>query len=390
MVKKGEYMIRKKPLVNKLLIFIPVLPLLDMFITKESPLLTIIGYLIILIVYGKKLKINYYVMLAFSFVFIVFASSVIAIISGNTDIKLLYYLIALLFFTAVGIVIGRDLNLFFNILRKMVYFYAFLNTVIYVSRMIMYDFSFSAARANMGIYGGNSAHFILFAFLLILKKQGSKDYIYFLTYTLIHSIMFVSKGAILMTVIWITLDVLNYNKSKILNKKFITLGFLVFLIVKSLSNTSFGHYVVLRFNLWSSSYSDTGSVLGTRGDILEFVTNYIAQNINVLLFGVGPTVFQSINPWGFSNAHNLPVDILIDTGIFSLVVFLGITSITFIKSNNRWYYFLCIMYATVEGVALFYTTNSIVTGYAYMFILILYLDSTSSKRPQTKYSGSLN
>lgn len=372
----------------KLFYIISLLPLLDMF-TFKKPIFTFTGYLILLILFSLKrnVRLNIYSLLVIIFLMIAITSSIFASFSEYSNITLIYYVGALIFFTSMGIRFGYNLDEYFYILKKIIIVYAIIIIAIYITRMYMYDFNLSRVRGSVSIFGGNSAQLIFLFMLIIFKRMGSKDYPYFLLFTFIHAIIFISRGAIIITILWAIVDFVK-AKPNILNIKRV-FGFVVatILLIVGFAQTALYDFLIIRLVLWKNSIEGGASFLGDRFDILLFTIDYMRDNVYTIFLGIGPTLFRAIHPFGYSSTHNLFSDILIETGIFAFIVMLIIFGITMIKSKFRIYYFICITYAVFEGVNLFYIDKIFATGYVYFFIVIIYLDST--KRTTIKEKGEL-
>ena len=117
--------------------------------------------------------------------------------------------------------------------------------------------------------------------------------------------------------------------------------------------------------------------MGIRGQIADFTVSYIKSHISILLLGNGPATFRNINPWGYSNTHNLILDLTFDIGLVGIIIFFGICITIVLKNKNSIYFILCVLYATMEGVALFFIDSSspIISGLTFMFIIMYYYDS---------------
>lgn len=373
---------------EKLIVCMPLFPLIDFFVFSEIPVFTFASYLLTFFVFKKnviKCDIN-----IFLFILISITSCMINSIQkgiGGEEIK---YLVALLFFSFMGATIGKKLEYYLEALVKMVVFYFVLNTMIYMYRLIAYEFDFNRVRSGISIFGGNTVHFIYLMVLFVLKKYTcrKKEYYLILVLSVINAVMFVSKGAILLAVAWVLLDIVNQKKTHILNKKSIMfVGILTVSIVPLLKDKLgvFIKYIVERFNIWGQLYNSTGSIWGTRGKIFEFTTEYIKNNPLVILWGNGPSNFRDINPWGYSNPHNLLLDVFIDLGIVGLFVFFAMCLCIIMKSKNKIYFLACICYAIFEGISLFYidSSSSIVAGFVFLFIIICYYDSKERYRTES-------
>lgn len=361
-----------------------VFPLVDFFATYKMPYLSICVYLFLLVMFLSR-EIEYYILLI-AYVAVSILSFIFSIVLIGFNKEQIYYIFVMLTFFMLGIGMCEDKRNYIDILYKMVILYFLVNTCIYVYRFIQYR-DFSRVRGGMSIYGGNTAHFIYLAMLFMLRiymaKEKEQRYFLMLGICVLNAVMFVSKGAMVITFIWILADMVHYKESKIFSKRNIMFGIIIAiscLIVCSF-NTEFLNYIITRFGTWRNNYQIAGNILGERGLIFEFSLKFLQKNPIYLFFGIGPNNYKLINPWSYSNPHNLFMDVLMNTGIFGFLLFSGIVIKTFFNTRYKFYYFLCIGYATLEGIALFYVdaASCIMTGYAFMFIIVIFITSQKSE-----------
>nr|WP_315085695.1 hypothetical protein [uncultured Lachnoanaerobaculum sp.] len=359
---------------------LPIFPLLDFFIFSDFPWITIISYVIICLVFGSwEWKCDH---LVFFLICMTLWSILFSTIRNGYNSDQFKFFFCMFTFVILGSTLGKNLKYYTKMLLKMTYIYFMVNLAIYIYRSIQYNFDFNRVRSGISIFGGNSAHFVFLMMLLILKKYGiqKKEYYIMLLMTVVNAIMFVSKGAILLTIGWILLDIINQKKTEILNWKVISTtacGILIIKIFLGDKISDFLSYLIERFTIWDNLYKNTGSLMGIRGQIADFTVSYIKSHISILLLGNGPATFRNINPWGYSNTHNLILDLTFDIGLVGIIIFFGICITIVLKNKNSIYFILCILYATMEGVALFFIDSSspIISGLTFMFIIMYYYDS---------------
>lgn len=362
-----------------LFILLPVFPLLDFFSPYKIPYLSILVYMVLLGMFCSK-DFKYYLALI-AYVVVNILSIFLSIVFYGLNTEQLYYIMVLLTFSTLGIGIGGRENRYINILYRMMFLYFVINTCIYFFRLIQYGFDISRVRGGVAIYGGNSAHFIYLTLLFLLKQHKEKKQSYYraLMICVINAVMFVSKGAMIITFIWILLDIVNHKDSKIFDFRNVIMAFIIIVLFFCLCfyRPQFLSYIANRFVGWNHSFQKSGSIMGERGQIFKFTIDYIRENPIFLFFGIGSTNYKIVNPWGYSNPHNLFLDVLINDGVFCLTFFLCIVLKTLWHVQYKFYYMLCIIYATLEGVALFYVDESscIMTGYAFMFLIIIFISS---------------
>lgn len=359
---------------------LPIFPLLDFFIFSDFPWITIISYVIICLVFGSwEWKCDH---LVFFLICMTLYSILFSTIRNGYNSDQFKFFFCMFTFVILGSALGKNLKYYTKMLLKMTYIYFMVNLAIYIYRSIQYNFDFNRVRSGISIFGGNSAHFVFLMMLLILKKYGiqKKEYYIMLLMTVVNAIMFVSKGAILLTIGWILLDIINQKKTEILNWKVISTtacGILIIKIFLGDKISDFLSYLIERFTIWDNLYKNTGSLMGIRGQIADFTVSYIKSHISILLLGNGPATFRNINPWGYSNTHNLILDLTFDIGLVGIIIFFGICITIVLKNKNSIYFILCVLYATMEGVALFFIDSSspIISGLTFMFIIMYYYDS---------------
>ena len=367
----------KKAIIISLL---PIFPLLDFFMFSDFPWITIISYVIICLVFGSwEWKCDY---LVFFLICMTLCSILFSTIRNGYNSDQFEFFFCMFTFVILGSALGKNLKYYTKMLLKMTYIYFMVNLAIYVYRSIQYSFDFNRVRSGISIFGGNSAHFVFLMMLLILKKYGiqKKEYYIMLLMTVVNAIMFVSKGAILLTIGWILLDIINQKKTEIINWKVISITVCGILITKVFFGnkiSDFLSYFIERFTIWGNLYKNTGSLMGTRGQIADFTVSYIKSHISILLLGNGPATFRNINPWRYSNTHNLVLDLTFDIGLVGVIIFFGICITIVLKNKNSIYFILCVLYATMEGVALFFIDSSspIISGLTFLFIVMYYYDS---------------
>lgn len=362
-------------------VLLPVFPLLDFFAPYNIPYLSLIVYGMVFFMFWSR-EFEYYILLIWYFVVSVL-SIVFSIFSNGLNVGQLYYVVIFLTFSMLGIGIGVKEKYYINMLYKMVVLYFTINTCIYFFRLLQYGFDFSRVRGGITIYGGNSAH-LIFLFTLFLLKQHEEmkqKYYLILGISVINAVMFVSKGAIVITLFWIVLDIIYHRESEIFSKKNVIVGILVVISLFFVCSykTDFLSYIIGRFIGWTKSYQLSGHIMGERGLIFEFSVDFLRENPIYLFFGIGPTNYKLINPWSYSNSHNLLLDVLVDTGVLGFLFFSSIVLKTFYCVKHKLYYAVCIIYAALEGVALFFVdvSSCIMAGYAFMFVVIIYIRSQS-------------
>lgn len=364
-------------------IFLPIFPLLDFFASYNVPYISMMVYGILLLMFWNR-EFEYYPLLIM-YVVISLLSICFSVLANGLKVEEIYYIIVLFTFLILGVEIGSNERRYIDMLYKMVLLYFCLNTCIYFFRLIWYGFDFSRARGGISIYGGNSAHFIYLVMLLLLKncEEKREKYYLVLAISVVNALMFVSKGAIIITLIWIVMDIIHHKESKIFSRTNIVIGLLVIggIVTVFFLKSDFLSYIVARFTGWRDSFQTFGNIFGVRGLIFEYSFNYLKENPIYIFFGIGPTNYSMINPWSYSNPHNLFLDVFVNTGIFGFLPFAFVVLKTLWCVHYKLYYVLCIIYAILEGIALFFvdSVSRIVTGYAFMFLIIIYICSKNSK-----------
>lgn len=362
-----------------LFILLPIFPLLDFFAPYHVPYLSISVYFVLILVFWSR-EFEYYPLLIY-YTVISLLSICFSVLANGVKAEQIYYIVVLFTFFMLGVGIGTKEKRYIDMLYKMVLLYFCINTCIYFFRLVLYGFDFSRVRGGISIYGGNSAHFIYLIMLFLLKYHEEKRQAYYLMLgiSVVNAVMFVSKGAIIITLIWIIMDMIHYKDSKIFSKGNLMIGTaaITAIIAVCFLKKDFLSYIVNRFAGWTDSFQTFGNMFGVRGLIFEYSVDYLMKNPIYLFFGIGPSNYSLINPWSYSNPHNLFLDVLLNIGLFGFLLFGFLVLKTFWYTRYKLYYIVCIVYATLEGVALFFVDSAsrIVTGYAFMFLVIIYIYS---------------
>lgn len=171
--------------------------------------------------------------------------------------------------------------------------------------------------------------------LVKIYKGRSKEYYWILAICIINAVLYISKGAILVMVFWLALDLINQKDTKIISLKNIVIVSIALFIASRVISDDFTKYFIARFQIWFDLYENTGSFMGTRGQISDFSMAYIKENVKTWFLGVGPTNFKNINPWGYSNTHNLFLDLIMDSGFIGLSIFITMVAKGIIQSRKK-------------------------------------------------------
>lgn len=372
----------KQQIKDMRLVILPLIPLIDMMFIKKYAFISTIIYILIILIYSKDvIKRKNIIVLAF-FLIQLFTLC-ISLFSTEIKIEHWMFILTLWTFTVLAFELGNNIEQNISAIIKFVYSYFGLNTAIFLWRFVLYGLDLGRLRGGISIYGGNTAHFIYLEVLYILKTHNShqKDYFRILTIALINAFLYVSKGAILITAAWIILDIIHQKRTKILSIKRVSAVVVLLTALLNMVPDSFFSYFERRFDQWFSLYKNTGSLMGTRGKILDFTIDFLNKHSYAWYLGIGPMNFRMINPWQYTNTHNLFFDVITDSGLIGLVLFLAIIFQVIIFDKQKSYFILCIIYAVFEGVALFVIKpeDCIMVGFAFMFLIIIYQDCIERK-----------
>jgi O-antigen ligase len=192
--------------------------------------------------------------------------------------------------------------------------------------------------------------------------------------------MFISRGAIIITLLWVLYELIKNIKPKRFLKNLFIVAIFTLMIYVLLNNTSFGNILYLRFSQIFVSISEGGSWLGSRNDIIDYTVGFLQENPENVIFGIGPTMFRYIHPLGYSNTHNLLLDVFVEFGILTFIIFCIMILVMIYNSKNWFLVILTFIYAIFEGVNLLYNNGVIVTGYVLFVFLVTYLKIVRSKR----------
>lgn len=375
-----------KKISNVIFIFIPIYPLIDFFLF-EIPITTIIFYSIISFVWVFDLKKSNYGMFEnIIYIIIICFSSLLAFIDGPSSASgfLIPHLFTIISFSIFGLKIGNNFNEYYFLLKRMMYFFSLLIIAIFTTRLFLYNFDLTRVRANVNIYGGTTIHFSFMILLFLMKQKKDREYVFFLFFLFIHSLLFVSRTAIIFTFLWLFFDFISarFNFKKILLLLLLISSFL-FVYFQIDSNQILINYLISRFSTWINNTISGDSILGTRSLIFDFTINYLFKNPIRIFFGIGPTMFRFINPWTYSDTHNLLLSVFTDTGIFSLILILYLFISSLNNTNYKKYLLLCYFYGIVVGVNLYYINVSFLVAYEFMFIMIIYIITIKKHRNKT-------
>jgi len=373
-----------KKISNVIFIFIPIYPLIDFFLF-EIPITTIIFYSIISFVWVFDLKKSNYGMFEnIIYIIIICFSSLLAFIDGPSSGFLIPHLFTIISFSIFGLKIGNNFNEYYFLLKRMMYFFSLLIIAIFTTRLFLYNFDLTRVRANVNIYGGTTIHFSFMILLFLMKQKKDREYVFFLFFLFIHSLLFVSRTAIIFTFLWLFFDFISarFNFKKILLLLLLISSFL-FVYFQIDSNQILINYLISRFSTWINNTISGDSILGTRSLIFDFTINYLFKNPIRIFFGIGPTMFRFINPWTYSDTHNLLLSVFTDTGIFSLILILYLFISSLNNTNYKKYLLLCYFYGIVVGVNLYYINVSFLVAYEFMFIMIIYIITIKKHRNKT-------
>lgn len=354
-----------------LFVFLPAYPLLDFLILKRGfPIATTLFYIIFLLLNYRNTKITIPpITLFFCYLISLFFNGFYSVWLEEYDIALVVIFGTL--FTTLVLLKKSDC---YKYLLYFTYFYFFLGIAIFYVRLVRENMNFYLVRGGATFYGGNTAHLVfLFMFFLAVYFGKRKDAIFLYLLSNLNAVLFSSKGAIIVQILILLYFIFGSYKP---NLKQLFLIFVSIACVYVLSDRiGLTEVLQTRLMIWQSSMEMGDSFFGTRYLIWKECINTLSNNINVLFFGCGLGKFYYINHWSYTNPHNVLMDVLFGSGIFGLFTFVYILIRTLVSlSRYRFLYLLIIIYAVIEGIALFYldVKSSLIWGTNLFFVLCCY------------------
>tara|TARA_B110000908_G_scaffold109378_1_gene128290 strand:- start:4679 stop:5884 length:1206 start_codon:yes stop_codon:yes gene_type:complete len=256
--------------------------------------------------------------------------------------------------------------------------YLILCVLIYATRLIMYDFDLFKVRGGMNIWGGNSLIMViqLFMCIQILFKKSRKEILLSIIITLTLSIVFISRTAIITSLIIFIIYFNSYLKQNFWKSILFSL-FGIFLINKYFINSNLLEMITLRFSTFDLNQIDTAfsfleSVSLDRADLWVQVFNVMSENP----LGIGVDSFNLFSI--YSTPHNILLDNIIISGyFFGMILNMILISPLFIflklkmKKNKL---LIIIVYSSFLVTAIFSGAKFIqASGYVSSFILLYFL-----------------
>jgi len=242
----------------------------------------------------------------------------------------------------------------------------------------MYDFDLFKVRGGMNIWGGNSLIMViqLFVCIQILFKKSRKEILFSIIILLTISIIFISRTAIISSLIIFIIYFYSYLKQNFWKSILFSL-FGIFLIYNYFINSSLLEMITHRYSTFdlsqaNSTFSLLESVSLDRANLWAQVFNVMSENP----LGIGVDSFNLFSK--YSTPHNiLLVNIIIAGYFFGMILNIILISPLFIflklkmKKNKL---LIIIVYSSFLVTAIFSGAKFIqASGYVSSFILLYFL-----------------
>lgn len=256
--------------------------------------------------------------------------------------------------------------------------YLILCVLILVTRLIMYDFDLFRVRGGINIWGGNSLIMViqLFVCIQILFKKSRKEILFSIIILLTISIVFISRTAIISSLIIFIIYFYSYLKQNFWKSTLFSL-FGIFLINKYFINSNLSEMITHRFSTFdlnqaNSTFSLLESVSIDRANLWVKVFNVMSENP----LGIGVDTFNLFSI--YSTPHNILLDNIIISGyFFGMILNMILISPLFIflklkmKINKL---LIIVIYLSFLLTAIFSGGKLIqASGYVSSFILLYFL-----------------
>jgi hypothetical protein len=288
---------------------------------------------------------------------------------ANTSISIkLSFIIVLLFALLLGTHKKSTIERY-NLLAILTYAITLISILIYIQRMIMYDFNIFRVRVGINIWGGNSIimlYFFLISIGFIIGKS-TNHLIILNIIAMILSVLFVTRVTIILTALLLLFQLLFLTRKYFL--WIISLTGLILVFKSAFLNSIFYDAIFRRFDSsiasfqYSSNFSD---FIGRTGHDRSTMWELAQKLANENFFGVGIGGFKIIAE--YSNAHNLFLNNIAELGYFlgilmNIIILIPFYIIIIIKvpikhkvmSSVSYLFFL--INATISGAGLIQTSG---------------------------------
>lgn len=224
-----------------------------------------------------------------------------------------------------------------NLFNIVYIYYSILYFLNFLSVIIFYDTGISGLYTNfvnplffMSIDNGMAGINIFYLILVELKYKNNKSIKHYLLFLVpLLTAILIKSGSCIIVTIFLELMLISYKH--IVKKSFLLIISLFLIIIQmsifigdTSSNPAFNFIITI---LGRTSTGLTGRNLLWEGSIKMFYENP--------LFGYGDTIQDHLYIWGgYFSSHNFYIEILLDGGLFSMIFFIFLITITLYKQNK--------------------------------------------------------
>lgn len=348
-----------------------VSPLFDYLVLKNSiPIATILFYALSILVFGVIQ--SYYPIVPLGIILFYLFSSIINAVQNNSWNEDYLSIIAIIL---IGMLSMRILliNQYYDYLLSFTLFYFILSILIFIYRYYYLGLSIYETRSNGAFFGGNTAQFeYLLMFFLAVEYGKQKDAIVLFIICMLNSLIFVSKGALLIQIVLLAYY-LALSKSIPIQWKVPLAGGCA-VATYYLFTTELFAIFSSRFLIWRNSILRGEGLLGVRGLLFKDTFRDILNNPFIAIFGGGLGRFHYINRWSYTNPHNLLLDVYFCGGVGAIILFIYIILRIFTLCKNKICYLIVMLYGIVEGIQLLYVDNysKWMFGATFIYIICIY------------------
>lgn len=298
------------------------------------------------------------------------------LISGTTLVSKISF-IGVVFFARLFSMLTDERN-YYNKLLYFIVSYLSLSILVYIVRILMYDFDFYRVRGGMNIWGGGSLIIIIYLFIVvqILLKKPQKQIFIFSIVSLITSLLYMNRVAILTSVIIVIFQLFSVFKKHPV-KLVVTMGLFFSFLIKEIVNSEFYTLLAHRYesvdlNKITKGISFIEEISYDRAVLWELSFEILKNNL--MGIGVGSLKDYTNN---YSSTHNLFLNNLVEAGIFfgviiNVIIIIPIFKIIGLRIKFQekllsiLIYLSFLLNATMSGAKLIQTT-----GYTSSFLLLL-------------------
>lgn len=304
-------------------------------------------------------------------------SLIYAILISSTTLVSKISFIGVVFFARLFSMLTDERNYYDKLLYFIVSYFS-LSILVYIVRMLMYGFDFYRVRGGMNIWGGGSLVIIIYLFIVIqiLLKKPQKQIFIFSVISLITSLLYMNRVAVLTSTVIVTFQLFSMFRKhlvKLVVAVVLFFSFLIREIVNSEFYTLLAHrYESVDLNKITKGISFIEEISYDRAVLWELSFEILKNNL--MGIGVGSLKEYTNN---YSSAHNLFLNNLVEAGVFfgfiiNMIIIIPIFKIIGLRIRFQekllsiLIYLSFLLNATLSGAKLIQTS-----GYTSSFLLLL-------------------